>query len=163
MILHENQHISLIINKLKHEKRLQYFCAFCLIVFSWWIIYHCFDNNIWMTSVGLALLLGGIWYLNQLLATPILLPQLIQRKSRKIVWVYSMITQRMPFGLQFSKQVCIYFKLIDGDEIVITIPEKELNEMMKTLNHYLPHATFGYSKDKEQWFMASPEMMYKDL
>ena len=56
----------------------------------------------------------------------------------------------------------VYFKLIDGDEITLSIPEKELNTLMKELNRRLPHATFGYTKDREQWFMAEPALLLRD-
>jgi len=158
----KKSHIQLIINSLNQEKRFKTLSAFCLIFIGSGTLFHCFDDNLLLAMVGFAILVSGIYYAYHLATTPIVLPQLITQRSREIVWIYSMVIQRMPFGVQFSKQTYVYFKLLDGEEIVISIPEKNLEELMKTLNAYLPHATFGYSDDKELWYSADPAMMYQE-
>ena len=158
----QNKHINLINNTLIQEKKLKALSAICLIFFGSGTIFHCFDDNTLLAMTGLAILLSGIYYALHLRATPIILPQLITQRSRKIVWIYSMVIQRMPFGLQFSKPTYVYFKMLDGEEIVISIPEKDLVDLMKTLNAYLPHATFGYSDEKELWYRADPALMYQE-
>ncbi|MEM1323628.1 MAG: hypothetical protein AAGG75_25430 [Bacteroidota bacterium] len=100
------------------------------------------------------------WRYRQTERHPLL--QLLRIRSRRIVWVYSTITQRMPFGVQFSRNAYLHFKLVNGKEWVLSIPEGQIEEVMKALNRRLPHATFGYSQEKEQWYTAHPEMMYKD-
>ena len=87
---------------------------------------------------------------------------LLTKQPQKIVWVYTIITQRMPFGLEWSKSGTIYFKLINGEELTVTMPAKHITFVSRSLNKLLPHATFGFTKDREQWYMASPEMLLKD-
>ena len=160
--MNQNSHILLIINKLNREQRFKMLSAFCLISIGSGTLFHCFGDNILLAIVGLAILISGIHYAYYLVANPVILPQLINQRSREIVWIYSMVIQRMPFGLQFSKQTYVYFKMLNEEEVVVSIPEKELKGLMKTLNTYLPHATFGYSDDKELWYRADPAMMYQE-
>ncbi len=89
--------------------------------------------------------------------------KLLIKKPEKIVWVYSVITNRMPFGLQFSQTGLMYFKMIDGDEISISLPNKEMKVVSRFLNRLLPHATFGYSEDKEKAFRKNPEILIRDF
>ena len=160
--MHQNTHINLIINSLNRERRFKTISAFCLIIIGSGTLFHCFGDNIFLAVIGLAILVSGIQYIHFLTKTPVVLPGLITQRSREIVWIYSMVIQRMPFGVQFSKQTYVYFKMLNNEEIVVSIPEKDLEGLMKTLNAYLPHATFGYSDDKELWYRADPAMMYQE-
>lgn len=84
---------------------------------------------------------------------------LLLNQPRKIVWVYSVVTQRMPFGFEFSRNGLLYFKLIDGDQIVVSLPEDKLVSVANFLQRLLPHASFGYTADREQWYIAAPELL----
>jgi hypothetical protein len=53
-------------------------------------------------------------------------------------------------------------KLRDGDDISVSLSTDDLKAISKYLNDLLPHATFGYTKDREQWFMASPLMLLRE-
>lgn len=90
------------------------------------------------------------------------LMKILKTEPEKIVWVYSVITQRMPFGLQFSKNGLMYFKMIDGNEISISMPNKELKVVSRFLNRLLPHATFGYSEDKAKAYRKNPKVLLKN-
>lgn len=87
---------------------------------------------------------------------------LLQYDPQKIVWVYTSITQRMPFGLAFSKVGTIHFKMVNGEDISLFIPVKYLNHLSLLLSKHLTHATFGYTVDREQWFRAAPELLLKN-
>ncbi len=89
------------------------------------------------------------------------LKKLLLKEPQKVVWVYSMVTQRMPFGFQINQSGTMYFKLIDGNEITLSLPVSELKGISEMLNYHLPHASFGYSKEKEQWYLAHPAMLMK--
>lgn len=90
------------------------------------------------------------------------LSNLLRDEPEKIVWVYSILTQRMPFGFEVNQTGTMYFKLIDGDELTVSLPADQLKSVSRSLNTRLPHATFGYTKEREQWFMAHPAMLLKD-
>ena len=85
------------------------------------------------------------------------------KNKEDIVWVYSILTQRMPFGLQINRQAILYFKLIDSNEITLTVPEKDLSDISLFLNQHLPHASFGYTQERAQWYMANPALLLRPL
>jgi hypothetical protein len=151
---------------LKREIHLKLLASMALLLFGELLCIYAFQLNGAIVIVGIVLTVLGIKFTRDALLsrnvekTPLI--QLLEKQPKKIVWVYSVLTQRMPFGLEFSKNATIYFKLIDGDEITLGLPEKKSNKVLKMLNYKLPHATFGYSKDREQWFMASPELLFRE-
>ncbi len=151
---------------LKREIRLKLIASVALLLFGELLCIFAFQLNGAIVIVGIVLTVLGIKYTRDALLNrnvdKTLLLQLLTNAPKKIVWVYSIVTQRMPFGLEFSKNATIYFKLIDGDEITLSMTEKETENVLKMLNLKLPHATFGFTKDREQWFMADPAMLYKE-
>jgi len=86
---------------------------------------------------------------------------MLQKEPKRIVWVYSIVTKRMPFGFQINQSGTMYFKLLDGDELTLSFPASELKSISEMLNYHLPHATFGYTKEREQWYMAHPELLLR--
>ncbi len=125
-----------------------------------------FETNKTLYALGIVLSFTGFYvfflYLRKLPPNNNYLIQLLKYDPQKIVWVYSIVTQRMPFGIAFNQSSLLYFKLIDGNEIVLSLSEKKIRAVMKELNAQLPHATFGYTRDREQWYLADPAMLYKD-
>lgn len=87
---------------------------------------------------------------------------LLFNEPKSIVWVYSIVTVRLPFGIQFARKGTMYFKLDDNDEITIRLYEKDIPQVAKYLNKQLPHATFGYTQEREQWYMANPLLLIRD-
>jgi len=158
--------MELIRKALNRDIRLKLLASGALLLFGELLCIYAFQLNGAIVIVGIVLTVLGIKYTRDAILnrnvdkTPLM--QLLQKEPKKIVWIYSVVTQRMPFGLEFAKDATIYFKLIDGDEITLSMSEKETNEVLKTLNLKLPHATFGYTKDREQWFMADPAMLYRE-
>ena len=67
---------------------------------------------------------------------------------KDILWVYSFVYQRMPFGFQMSSKGLMYFKMTNNREICVALPSKDLKMVSRFLNRVLPHAMFGYSKEK---------------
>ena len=88
--------------------------------------------------------------------------KLLLNSPTKIVWVYSILTQRMPFGLQTTRQAVLYIKKLDGDEISLEVEEKDLPKIMEYLNQRLPHASFGYTPERAQWYLAEPALLLQD-
>ena len=73
---------------------------------------------------------------------------LLHQHPQAIVWVYTVRTQRMPFGIELLSGGTIYFFLADGEELSIGLPDDQLKLVSHTLSRLLPHATFGYSPEK---------------
>ena len=150
---------------IKRELRWKQFFALGLLLLGGILI------SGWWSGEGVLRLLGGLLFLTgvgftydllrngQLEQTPLLV--LLREQPERIVWIYSVTTQRMPFGLHFGNSGLMYFKLIDGQELSLSLPEHRLRPVSESLNTYLPHVTFGYTKDREQWYMANPELLLR--
>lgn len=147
------------------EARLQIVAAIALVIFGLVLCNLFFSRNIiWMIIsltacvCGLVLLFRAI---QQLRVERCKLIILLENQPRDIVWIYSVLTQRLPFGFQLAQSVTLYFKLIDGDEISLSLPKHQLKLVSKWLNRVLPHTTFGYNKKLEQQFKLRPELLLK--
>lgn len=80
------------------------------------------------------------------------LQALLHRQPEAIVWIYTVRTQRMPFGIELFSGGTMYFHLADGEDLSIGLPEDKLKLVSHTLSRLLPHATFGYSPEKARRF-----------
>ena len=151
---------------LKREIRLKLLASVVLLLFGELLCIYAFQLNGAIVVVGIVLTVLGIKFTRDALLnrniekTPLM--QMLSKEPKKIVWIYSVMTQRMPFGLEFSNDVTIYFKLINGDDLTLNMSQSEADKTLKMLNFKLPHATFGYTQDREQWFMADPALLYRE-
>ncbi len=154
--------LSFIHKALWWELRMKLLASTILLLFGIAILYFYYFNII-LLLIGIFCTLAGIYlcyiYIVNRHVNDSRLMQILLKDKKQIVWVYSIVTQRMPFGFQIWNAGTFYFKLIDGDEITLSIPAEQLKELSESLNMLLPHATFGYSRDKEQWYMANPELL----
>jgi hypothetical protein len=158
--------LNCIKNALRIDRNLKFIFGISATLFGAWLLMFVFERFSWIfAAFALAMLVSGIrllsdvfrfWKMEQ---TPLI--QLLFYQPQEIVWVYTIVTEKLPFGVFFSKKGTMYFKLLNGDEISIKLDEKQLPLISESLNSVLPHATFGYSKEKEQWYMANPAMLLK--
>ncbi|MEO1435341.1 MAG: hypothetical protein AAFV80_07370, partial [Bacteroidota bacterium] len=79
----------------------------------------------------------------------------------KIVWVFSVITVSSPYGVTVFSMGNFYIKLIDRDEICLSAPPATLKALSTALNPVLPHASFGFTEEKEQWYRVDPALLYR--
>ncbi len=87
------------------------------------------------------------------------LMQLLQRQPQRVVWVYSVSSDLMPFGLYVFSRGTLYFQLDDGQSLDLSVPSKQLKLISRTLNRLLPHASFGYSAERRQLFAMDPQRL----
>lgn len=143
------------------EQRQQFGAAFLMLIVS--ILILIYINNSVLIIIGLVLFVLsirlGYMVIKHRRIEDSQLYQYLNYQPQKIVWVYSIVIQRMPFGFEMMNSATLYLKLVDGDDISLSIDKDQIEEVMKFLNQLLPHASFGYSKDKEQWYMANPELL----
>lgn len=142
---------------------------------QWWSGIAAFVSGIglfcwgWMSSgllaiVGIFVVMGGLSILVQIARRPSAttrLRQLILEEPQTVVWVYSVVTERLPFGMRFQRSGLLYFKLVDGDEISVRLPAKRLTLITKILSRALPHALIGYSTHRAQTFAEDPRRLRK--
>lgn len=158
--------INLLQQAAKKEQRTKLLSAIVLLVFAIALIALFFGKNNFLSVIGLIALLFSVQFGYQYFRYPVIqqmpLFVLLKRKPQDIVWVYSVVTERMPFGFKINHNALMYFKLLDRDSICIAVPAERAEIISSGLNHLLPHATFGFSEDKEQLYMAAPEMLLRE-
>jgi hypothetical protein len=87
--------------------------------------------------------------------------QLLNHRRRQIVWVYSVNTRTMPFGFHLWDTGEMYFKLMDGSGTSLSLPARQLKMVSRFLNKLLPHASFGYSEERQRLFGTDPAALHK--
>lgn len=164
--LHEHPAIQKLQSAMRREQRLKLLASFGLLALGLVFCSLAFEANILLAIFGLVLTVLGIRFVYLLLFSGRTeagrLMHLLEHQPKQIVWVYSVVTERLPFGLQFSRNSTLYFKLMDRDEITVSLPARDLKPVARALNKFLPHASFGYTEDREQWYLASPAMLLQD-
>lgn len=125
-----------------------------------------FKPNEWFLGIlTVAFLVAGLLIIVRLIQNWQLermeLIQLLKYKPLEVVWVYHLETNRLPFGIQFQYDCALYFKLINRDFVEIKLPKSKIKMVSEELNEILPHATFGYSVDNAQWYLANPTLLLK--
>ena len=149
----------------RRENLLILLASLMLSLIGAMLIWHFLQENIFLVIIGFSITILGMFFLikrfNILANDEYPITTMLLKEPRKVVWVYSIVTQRMPFGFVINHSGTMYFKLIDGSEMTLSLPAEELKSTSEMLNYHLPHATFGYTKEREQWFLAHPEMLVK--
>ena len=86
----------------------------------------------------------------------------LNNQPKEIVWVYEFQVLVMPFGIRFWSEKTLFFKLLNGETVQLRIPAKNSETIQKALENRLMHASFGFNKEREQWYMANPALLYRD-
>ncbi|MCB0375963.1 MAG: hypothetical protein KDD10_29035 [Phaeodactylibacter sp.] len=158
--------IEILGRAIRREWRLKLLASLLLLAFGGAFVYLSFGEQIILVLFGLISASLGIRFTFQLLKENRTrggrLMYLLEHRPEHIVWVYAIVTERLPFGLQLGSSCTMYFKLMDGDEVTVGLSAKKQQQVSMALNRLLPHATFGYTRDREQWYMANPAMLLRD-
>ena len=105
----------------------------------------------WLPFAGsLLATLGAFWLVRLLGSQPVLAWQEdLREHPERIVWVYSMVTERMPFGLNLMRSGVLYLYDDAGEAHSFSLRADQLLLVTKTLNRLLPRAEFGYTQERE--------------
>lgn len=108
-------------------------------------------QDAWLGLVGGLAATAAIYWLIRLSGRkPVSeLYHLLREEPERIEWVYAEVTERNPFGFRFSRMAVVYLVEGDGEEHSVQIRADKAKLVSKTLNRVLPHATFGYSEERE--------------
>jgi hypothetical protein len=118
-----------------------------------------------LSGYWMVMLLGGIistmgvYHLYHHLSRARVLDRLLKtlyETPQEVVWVYAMVNDHHPFGLQFLQRGILYFKLINGDEISANLPPRKLKLISKILSRALPDTVFGYSNERARRYSQDP-------
>ncbi|MDZ4683316.1 MAG: hypothetical protein SH848_09905 [Saprospiraceae bacterium] len=137
--------------------------ALALFVSGCGLMWRCYPGQPLLAGLGVFLAVIGvrfgvsavkIWQATQ---HPLL--QLLRRQPQRIVWVYSVTKDLMPFGLYIFSRGTFYFQLDDGRSLDLSVPARQLKLISRTLNRLLPEASFGYSVERRQVFAMDPKRL----
>jgi len=157
--------MQLLEGAIRREARQQVAVGAALFLLGAYLAYNTFHSNVPLMVIGLAIALISAKLLHYAIVNlkegNNRLLQILEKQPRQIVWVYSMVVERVPFGIHLYRSGTIFFKLSDGMELSVRLPVRYMRTVSRFLNRLLPHATFGYSADREYSFRLSPESLRK--
>lgn len=108
------------------------------------------SSPIWFGSGSGCILFALIWLFRLAERKPVSeVYHLLLEEAEDVAWVYGEVTERLPFGLRFSKMATLYLIMKDGEEISVGLAPDKMKLVTKTLNRVLPSAEFGYSAERE--------------
>jgi len=161
--LYRHPAMRILVRAIRREVLFQIVATNLLLVFGFVLTLFQFDKSTFLTIIGLGAVVLSARLLWQNFPAFILynhpLYLLLHERPEEVVWVYSLVTQRMPFGLELFSAGVLYFHSIDGSHESVALSAKKLKLVSKFLNRLLPHATFGFSEDRQQQYSIDPFML----
>ena len=156
--------IRLLQHAQRREQRMQ------LVVFSVMLLIgllccgRAFRHNALLTICGLTFTVLGITALYHLYQNwnDGRLMRLLEYQPQQIVWVYSVVVHRMPFGIHFFQYGTLFFKLADGQELSVLLSVRQLKLAGRTAERLLPHATVGYSPERARRYAQNPRSLLRE-
>lgn len=85
--------------------------------------------------------------------------QLINYNPQLVVWVYYRKIKSAPFGIHILQFNTLFIFLSNKEFIALPMPEREIQELLPKLKKQMPHAVFGYSKQRAQLYEVSPDLL----
>lgn len=157
--------MQLLRRAIRREQLLKLCFSLALGMAGFAMAYAFFQYSALLTILGLGCAVLGILYTRRALAQRRVddsrLMRLLRYQPGQVAWVYSILTERLPFGLKVGSSCTLYFRLLDGGEISVGMPARDVRVVSRLLTRLLPHASFGYTKDREQWYLANPELLLR--
>ncbi|MEY4133689.1 MAG: hypothetical protein ACOYOO_00560 [Saprospiraceae bacterium] len=145
---------------------LQFAASLGLFILGAYIAYDTYADNLPLMTIGLAIALiaGKLleYSARNLRKGRNSLLQVLREQPLRVVWVYSVVLERVPFGIYFFRTATMFFKLDDGTELSVHLPYRHLRTVSHFLNRLLPHATFGYTSDRDYAYRVSPERLRRE-
>ena len=158
--------MKLLLRCIRREAGAQLLLAWLPVLAGAALFIWCRHLGTWISVIALTLWLAGLLLLKRALKQPRAeahpLWQTLLNNPLRIVWVYTVRTQVMPFGFYLWETGQMYFKLVNGQEISLFVPARKLRMVSRFLNKLLPHATFGYSPENEQLYRENPLQLIKN-
>ena len=135
----------------EREHRSQQLTAVALVVAGLLTAIFSLAVSIWLPFAGALAATLGLFWLLRLLGDQRLeaLRRDLHEHPERFVWVYGMVTERVPFGLNLMRSGVLYLFEDDGTVHDFSLRAEQLLLVTKTLNRLLPRAEFGYTEDRE--------------
>lgn len=148
-----------------HEIYVQMAASGLLLLFGLTLMLLQLNGSIILSIVGLSAMMisGFLLYRNvpnlDLETNP--LYRTLVDEPQEVVWIYSLMTQRMPFGLELFKTGVVYIYRKDGSHHSVSVPVQKLKLVCKFLGRLLPQASVGYTRERAQQFEFNPELLMR--
>lgn len=159
--LYRHPSMKLLRRAIIREKRLQLVASVLLLVLGVVTVYWGWNRSELVGWIGVVATLVGIWLtyktVSQQNVAENKLIQILFYQPEQIVWVYGLVTQHQPFGFNTTRSGVLYFYLVDGDDISVSLPAKKLKQVSFFLNRMLPRAVFGYTEERARQYANDPQ------
>lgn len=163
--LYRHPSMKLLRTAISKENRQQLIAAIILTISGLLCTYFAFEKSHIIAALGILVTIIGIRltfkFIQRQNVEESHLVYLLFHKPEKIIWVYGVVTQHQPFGFNTTRGGILYFHLIDGDNISVSLSPKRLKQVSKFLNRLLPNAIFGYTKEREQMYAQDPKSLLR--
>lgn len=164
--LYQHPAMRLVERAALREMLLQFAASIGLFSLGVYIAYLTYADNWPLMGIGvaIALIAGKLieYTARNLRRSQNRLLRVIHEQPEQIVWIYSVVVERMPFGVYFFRTATLFFKMADGTELSVNLPQQHLRTVSRYLNRLLPHATFGYTSDRDYSYRISPERLRRE-
>lgn len=164
--LYRHPAMRLLQQAIRREMRLQFAASLALFFLGLYLSYNTFHSNIPLMIMGMVITLIAAKLLQHTISNlregsnKLLL--ILLNHPKQVVWIYSVAVEHAPFGIHLFSRGTMYFKMADGMEMSVHLPHRQLRTISRFLHRLLPHATFGYSPDRDYSFRLSPENLRRD-
>lgn len=149
------------------EQQIKLIVGSVLVTVGLLLLLFFFEENTLFPIAGLTALAFGIHsayaYFTYRDLDRLPLFQTLKYRPKQIVWIYAVMTERMPFGFKVSRNALMYFKLIDGQTYDVKVSPKRAEVISAGLNHLLPHTTFGYTEERELRYQKAPATLLREI
>ncbi|MFK7934723.1 MAG: hypothetical protein AB8G22_14525 [Saprospiraceae bacterium] len=163
--LYRHPSMQLLRRAIAREQRMQLIAAMVLTLGGWVTVYFAFTKSQLFAALGIIATLIGIRlsfrYAQRQSVEESYLVRLLFHQPDKIVWVYGLVTQHQPFGFNTTKSGVLYFYLVNGDNISVSLTAQKLKQVSFFLNRLLPKAVFGYTKERAQQYEHDPKSLLR--
>lgn len=163
--LYRHPSMQLLRRAILREKRLQLGAAVVFVLLGLVTTYYGFLKDWNILLVGIFALLAGTYFTYRFVPqqdiTNNYLLHLLFYQPDKIVWVYGVVTQHRPFGFNTTRNGVLYFYLIDGDSISVSLSAQKLKQVSFFLNRMLPRAVFGYTEERARQYARDPQSLLR--
>ncbi len=138
-------------DSLEREHRTKQVTALILVAAGLFLCFLTLRTSATGPFVGsLVACLGMYWLFRLLRVQPVAAwREELRTHPERFVWVYGLVTERMPFGLNLMRSATLYLIEANGTVHDFSLPARQLLLVTKTLNRLLPHAEFGYTEERE--------------
>lgn len=82
--------------------------------------------------------------------------QTLQEMPQQVVWVYSGANTISFLGLYEVTRTNLCIALDTGKLYTIRVPNHQVRVIIRTLHRIVPHASFGFSSDRQESFRRNP-------